>query len=161
MSFFNNLFKKNTMETQIDKIKKSQRRFNEYNNLSNEQMIENYEMLRKAIFRVHNVLINIPDINYDKLDLLNGDCLLAEVNVIPYLNSKKELSYIRFSAIKNLEPLTGEYTILDITTGKYRQHGVERYSTWLATSYGLRNICIRWQSEIPSIIEAISESYMM
>ena len=142
----------------FDRLKKSKTRFEEYLKLDVSERIRHYEMIRKAIFRIQDILSLIDFVDYNKEDLLNGDCLYADVHIVPYLNAKHEICFIKVTDLDNIYPPKGKYEIIDESVGKYIKDESEYISEWLAVDYSLRNMCYRWLSEIPAIEHAITRA---
>ena len=141
----------------IDRLKKSERQLFQFKEFNTIQRFENYEILRKAISRLHSILSQIDGINYEKQEILNWDYLHSDVYIIPYFNCENQLSYISYIEAQSLPLPSGNYEVIDFSVGKYIQNGVEKISTRLAIDNYLLVICNRWIDELNEIENAISE----
>ena len=148
--------KKNAL-SDLDRIKKSERHLKEYRNLPDTEKIPQYDILRKALFRINDVL-NSCNAAYEKQEMLNGDVQLADIYLIPYADKDGKMAYISYMQALNLRYPMGEYEILDPATGKISQSGAERISIIIAVNYSLSRICERWLREIAEIEEAVKKA---
>ena len=142
----------------FDRLKKSEKQLQEFKSLPINERFENYEILKKAIHRLHSIVSNLDDINYEKQEVLNWDYLHSDVYILPYFNSDGQLSYISYNEAMKHQLPTGEYKEVDSAIGKYIQNGVENISIRLAIDNYLVIMCNRWLEEISEIENAISEN---
>lgn len=150
------LKRRKKFSTPLERLKKSERRLKEFKSYTIYEKLREYEKYKKAIFDIHDVLIELG-VKYENQELLNGDYLLADINLFLFLNKKSQTDYITYSLVQKLKLPTGNYDIIDKSNGKYKLKDKEDFSTLIAVDYALNKVCDRWLEEMPILHTLISQ----
>ena len=142
----------------FDRLNNSEKQLMEYKKLNFEEKLTEFEILRKAVSRLHSILEQAPDSNYERQEALNWDYLHTDIYIIPYLNAERELSYISLAEACELSFPTEKYKVIDPSNGhiQFVKEGINTFSKIVAINYSLESICNRWLQEITAIREIIS-----